>query len=122
MTVRRRIALAILAVAVLLLAGRAITGVYVDYRWYQAVGASEVWRAQITTSLWLRLASAAAATLFVFANLYAVRHSVVALVLPRRLANLEIGEEVPGRHLLLAAAVLSALCSSALALPHDVWT
>jgi uncharacterized membrane protein (UPF0182 family) len=121
-TVRRRIALAVFAVAVLLLAGRAITGVYVDYRWYQALGAGEVWRTQFTTSVWLRLASAALATLFVFANLYAVRHSVVSLVLPRRLANLEIGEEVPGRHLVLAAAVLSALCGSALALPREAWT
>ncbi|MFN2566286.1 MAG: UPF0182 family protein [Gemmatimonadaceae bacterium] len=119
---KRWIALAVLAAAVLLIAGRAIAGVYVDYRWYQALGAAEVWRARMTNSLWLRTASTAAATLFVFANLYAVRHSVVSLVLPRRLANLEIGEEVPGRHLVLAAAVLSALCGAALALPGDAWT
>jgi uncharacterized protein len=122
MAVRRGIALGILTAAVLLIAGRAVTGVYVDYRWYEALGAADVWRAQITNSLWLRTASAGIATLFVFANLYAVRHSVVSLVLPRRLANLEIGEEVPGRHLMLVAAVLSALCGAALALPQETWT
>jgi uncharacterized protein len=122
MAVRRRIALGVLTAAVLLVAGRAVTGVYVDYRWYEALGAGDVWRAQIMNSLWLRTASAVVATLFVFANLYAVRHSVVSLVLPRRLANLEIGEEVPGRHLVVAAAVLSALCGAALALPQETWT
>ena len=122
MAVRRWIALGLVTAALLLIAGRAVTGVYVDYRWYDALGADEVWRAQITNSLWLRTASAGIATLFVFANLYAVRHSVVSLVLPRRLANLEIGEEVPGRHLVVAAAVLSALCGAALALPHETWT
>ena len=121
MAARRRIALGVLTAAALLVAGRAVPGVYVDYRWYEALDAGAVWRAQSTTSLWLRSASAVAATLFVFANLYAVRHSVVSLVLPRRLANLEIGEEVPGRHLLIVAAVLSALCGAALALPHDAW-
>jgi uncharacterized membrane protein (UPF0182 family) len=122
MTIRRRIALGVLTAAVLLIAGRAVAGVYVDYRWYEALGARDVWRAQMLNSLWLRTASAGAATLFVFANLYAVRHSVVSLVLPRRLANLEIGEEVPGRHLVLAAAVISALCGAALALPQETWT
>ncbi|MDQ3949396.1 MAG: UPF0182 family protein [Gemmatimonadota bacterium] len=122
MTVRRRLAVGVLIVAVLLIAGRAVTGVYVDYRWYDALDAGDVWRDQITNGLLLRGASAAVATLFVFANLYAVRHSVVSLVLPRRLANLEIGEEVPGRHLVLAAVVLSALCGAALALPQEAWT
>ena len=40
-----------------------------------------------------------AAALFAFVNLYAVRQSVVSLVLPRRVGNIEIGEEVPGRYL-----------------------
>jgi uncharacterized membrane protein (UPF0182 family) len=122
MVARRWIALGVLTTAVLLVAGRAITGVYVDYRWYQALGAGDIWAAQMGNAAVLRLLSGIAATLFVFANLYAVRHSVVSLVLPRRLANLEIGEEVPGRHLVLAAAVLSGLCGIALALPRDTWT
>jgi uncharacterized protein len=122
MTFRRQLAIGVLLAAALLIAGRAVTGVYVDYRWYEALGAGDVWRAQVINGLWLWAASATVATLFVFANLYAVRHSVVSLVLPRRLANLEIGEEVPGRYLMLAAAVLSALCGAALALPRDAWT
>jgi hypothetical protein len=122
MALRRRLTIGVVVAAALLIAGRAVAGIYVDYRWYQALGAVHVWRAQVTNGLWLRVASAAVATLFVFANLYAVRHSVVSLVLPRRLANLEIGEEVPGGYLVLAAAGLSALCGAALALPQEAWT
>ena len=55
----------------------------------------------------LRSAPFLAASAFAFVNLYAVRQSVVSLVLPRRIANIEIGEEVPGRYLLLATVALA---------------
>jgi uncharacterized protein len=122
MTLRRRIAVGVLIAAALLVSGRTVTGVYVDYRWYEALAAADVWRTQFVNGLWLRTASGILAMLFVFANLYVVRHSVVSLVLPRRVANLEIGEEVPGRYLVLAAAVLSALVGAALALRPEAWT
>ena len=66
--------------------------------------------------------SFAVASLFTFVNLYAVRRSVVSLVLPRRIANVEIGEEVPGRYLLLAVGVLSCIVGAALALPGTAWS
>ena len=47
--------------------------------------------------------SALVAAAILFVNLYVVRQSVVSLVLPRRVANIEIGEEVPGRYLVAAA-------------------
>jgi hypothetical protein len=70
----------------------------------------------------LRIASTAAAALFAFANLYAVRQSVVTLVLPRRLGNWEFGEEVPGRYLTATAVVLSLALGVLLALPQQDWT
>jgi len=109
-------------VALFLLLGKVLAGVYVDYRWFAALGAESVWWARIENLLILRSVSGIVATLFFFANLYAVRHSVVSLVLPRRVANIEIGEEVPSRYLLLAVIGLSLLFGILLAFPHDDWT
>ena len=70
----------------------------------------------------MRVGSGVVAALFAFINLYAVRQSVVSLVLPRRLGNLEIGEEVPGRYLMGAAIALSLVLGVLLALPQQDWT
>lgn len=121
MSSRRWLAVGLASAAVVLLAGRALATLYVEYHWYAALGASALWRAQTVNTLLLRGASAVAGGLFVFANLYAVRHSVVSLVLPRRVANIEIGEEVPGRYLMTAVILLSVLLGGLLTIPQDSW-
>jgi uncharacterized membrane protein (UPF0182 family) len=120
-TARRWALLAVLAVALLLLAGRILAGVYVDYRWYEALGASSLWSTQAFLTALLDLASGGAAALFVFANLYAVRHSVVSIVLPRRVGNVEIGQEVPGSYLVGAAAAIAIVAGTLLTLPDRSW-
>ena len=122
MTTRRWLLVALAAAAVLLFVGRALSGVYVDYRWYQALGAAEVWRARMGASIVLLLGSWVVATLFVFANLFAVRHSVVTLVLPRRIGGLEIGEEVPGRYLTVVAITISVVLGALLTIPLGDWS
>lgn len=122
MTARRWWALAALGVAAVLLAGRAAASLYVDYRWYEALGATEVWRVRTHTQLAVGALSAVAGGAFLFANLWAVRRSVVSLVLPRRVANLEIGEEVPPRYLTLAAAAIAVGLSAVLTIPNESWT
>ena len=122
MLARRWLIAATVTVASLLLLGKALAGVYVDYRWYAALGAESVWWARIENLVMLRGLSCAVATIFFFCNLYAVRHSVVSLVLPRRVANIEIGEEVPSRYLLLAVLGMSVLFGALLAFPQDDWT
>jgi hypothetical protein len=119
---RRWLIAAALGVALLLLLGKALAGVYVDYRWFAALGAESVWWARVENLLILRGLSGTVATIFFFCNLYAVRHSVVSLVLPRRVANIEIGEEVPSRYLLLAVIAMSLLFGILLAFPQDDWT
>lgn len=121
MSSRRWMAAGLVAAAVVLLAGRALATLFVEYHWYDAMGAAPLWRAQVANTLLLRGASALAGGLFVFANLYAVRHSVVSVVLPRRVANIEIGEEVPGRYLLIAVIVLSVLLGGLLTIPQESW-
>ena len=113
--------LALAAAAILLIVGRTLAGVYSDFLWYEALGASALWRARMSAVSTLRVGTGLAGTLFAFANLYAVRNSVISLVFPRRLANLEIGEEVPGRYLMGAALGLAIILGLLLALPSDSW-
>ena len=122
MTRRRVLFGALAAAALFLLLGRWAAALYTDFLWYDALGAADVWRTRVVTTIALSAGSFAVATLFAFLNLYGVRQSVVSLVLPRRLANIEIGEEVPGRYLLLAVSVIAAVVGAALLLPGDVWS
>jgi uncharacterized membrane protein (UPF0182 family) len=122
MTTRRWLMVALAAAAVLLIAGRELAGVYADYLWYDSLSAKELWATRLAAELTLRVGSMLIAGLFAFANLYAVRKSVVSLVLPRRLGNLEIGEEVPGRFLIGTAVGLSVILGVLLAMPEQDWT
>jgi uncharacterized membrane protein (UPF0182 family) len=122
MTRRRVVSGALAAVACLLLLGRWGAALYTDFLWYDSLRAADVWRTRVLTTLALSGGSFGVSTLFAFVNLYAVRQSVVSLVLPRRIANIEIGEEVPGRYLLLAAASLALIVGATLLLPGDAWS
>jgi uncharacterized membrane protein (UPF0182 family) len=122
MTIRRWLVLAVAAVALLLIAGRALAGLYADYLFYDSLGAVSLWSTRLRAVATLRIGSMIAASLFAFANLYAVRQSVVSLVLPRHLGNLEIGEEVPGRYLMIAAVSVSIALGALLAVPQHDWT
>ena len=119
MSARRRLLLVLGALALVLLAGRALAAAVLDYQWYAALGASVVWWARARAIAITVLVTCGLGSLFAFANLYAVRGSVVSLVLPRRVANLEIGEEVPSRYLLAGTLVLSVLLG--VALTHTDW-
>ena len=102
MSGRRRLLLLAAAAALLLLVGRGIAAIVLDYRWYAALGAASVWRARAMIIVLSGVVTAGAGSLFAFLNFYAVRRSVVSLVLPRRVSNLEIGEEVPPRIAIVA--------------------
>ena len=122
MTKRRVVIGTLVAAALVLSLGRWASEQYTDSLWYAALGASDVWRARFVNGMALRTVSFLVASAFAFVNLYAVRQSVVSLVLPRRIANIEIGEEVPGRYLLLVTAALAVALGVALALPGDLWS
>jgi uncharacterized membrane protein (UPF0182 family) len=120
---RRRVVIGTLVAAALLLSlGRWGSERYTDYLWFASLGAQDVWRSKYLVGAAAWVGSFLAGTAFAFVNLYAVRQSVVSLVLPRRIANIEIGEEVPSRYLLLATFVLSAALGAALTLPGDTWS
>ena len=120
---RRRWLLSLLAgSAIALLLARAAARIYTDYLWYAALGAPDVWRAKYGALIALRVLCAVVATLFVFVNLYAVRQSVVSLVLPRRIGNLDIGEEVPRPQLTWTAFALSVAIGVAFAWTRGDWS
>ncbi|MDQ2667590.1 MAG: UPF0182 family protein, partial [Gemmatimonadota bacterium] len=121
MTGRRILGGALAVTALVLLIGRWGAECYSDYLWYASLGALDVWRSRSTATVLLTLASFALATLFTLVNVWAVRQSVVSLVLPRRIANIEIGEEVPRRFLTIAAVVVSVLVGALLVFPSDRW-
>lgn len=121
MTRRRVLAGAAAAAALVLLLGRWSSTLYTEHLWFAALGAEPLWRARAVTRLALTASSFLVASLFAFANLYAVRHSVVSLILPRRIGNLEIGEEVPGSYLHGAALALSLAAGTLLTFPSSKW-
>ena len=121
MTTRRALALAGATMAVALVAGRLLAGAYSEWAWFDALGAASLWRARFAAMMTWRLSLLAVAFVFSFANLLVMRRSIVSLVLPRQVANLHIGEVVPGRALTVTAAVLSAIIALAVALPQNDW-
>ncbi len=118
---RRLLAWTIASLAVVLLAGRWLTSLYSDRLWFSALGAEEVWSARLFTTGALVLSAFLISTGFAFVNLYAVRRSVVSLVLPRRVGNLEIGEEVPASYLTRITILLSALLGALLSVQVKGW-
>ena len=118
---RRWPVIALAVVAALLVLGRVGAGIVADYLWYDAMGASALWRERALLMTVICASSALIAAAILFVNLYVVRQSVVSLVLPRRVANIEIGEEVPGRYLVGSALLISLVLGWWLALPADSW-
>ncbi|MBA2684995.1 MAG: UPF0182 family protein [Gemmatimonadaceae bacterium] len=118
---RRWPVIALAVVAALLVLGRVGAAIVADYLWYAAMGAAALWRERALLMTVICAGSALVAAAILFVNLYVVRQSVVSLVLPRRVANIEIGEEVPGRYLVGAALAISLVLGWWLSLPAESW-
>src|SRR5436305_8463533 len=107
MTPRRWLITSVIAVAVLLLIGRLMANLYSSYAWYDALGATSVWRARVGTMAFIRVCEWLAASLFALGHLFTVRQSVVSLVVQRQVGDLEIPESLHGRYLTGAAVALA---------------
>lgn len=119
---RRWLLVLAVAAALALLVGRTVVGVVADWLWFDSLGALSVYRSQLAHEVAWRLASGLGAFTFAFLNLYAVRRSIVSLVLPRRLGNIEIGEVVSARTLLAGVVASGAVLGIALSAPTMDWT
>lgn len=106
--------------ALALLAGRWLAGQYAEWAFYEALGAAAIWQSRATHLGMLAASAFVGVTTFAFANLFAVRQSIVSLVLPRQVGDLEFVEAVPTQRLSLLAAALALLVGAFFALlPHD---
>jgi uncharacterized membrane protein (UPF0182 family) len=107
--------------ALALLAGRALAGLYADWALHDAHGFGELWRLKATTVAALRGGALMVAGLYAFAHFYAVRQSIVSLVLPSRLGGLDIPEEIPASRLTAVALLLAVLVAVGFALLPVDW-
>ena len=103
MTGRRGVLWLVAGLALALLGGRWLAALYGDWAFHHALGTEDVWRSQVLTTALFRGAIFGITFAFVFGNLFAVRQSIVSLVLPRVVGNLEFGEAIPTRRLTVLA-------------------
>lgn len=108
--------------AALLLVGRAVTTLLVDHAWYAAMGAPGLWWERIVDTILLQGGTWVVGSAFAFANLHAVRRTILAVAIPSRVANIEMTAMIPARRLLGITILLAMLLGLALAAPMDDWT
>ena len=121
MTPRRRLAWALAAAAAVLFTGRMFALLYADSAWYTALGAAALWREKVHDLVTIHMISAVFAGTFALVNIYAIRRSIVSLAFPRRLGNVEFGEEVPERTLDVAALILALAVAFVMSLLVPSW-
>ena len=121
MNARRRLVAGLVAAAAVLLVGRVAAVVYAEYSWYAALGAAPLWRERAYDTAVIHITSATFAGLFALVNLFAIRRSIVSLAFPRRLGNVEFGEEVPQRQLDRMAFVLAVLVAAVMTVSVPRW-
>jgi uncharacterized membrane protein (UPF0182 family) len=119
---RRWVVVLLLALALTLVLGRVVSTIYAEWAWHESLGTLAIYRSSLTHQLAWRVGAGGVAVLFAFLNLYALRKSIVSLVLPRRLGNIEIGEAVSARLLLTVVAIVAAVLGLLLSAPTGNWT
>lgn len=122
MTRGQRLTAAIALAAAILLLGRATALLFVTREWYATLGASSVWRDRVATNAVMYGAAFLVGLVFAWVNVAAVRRSVIALVVPKRLGNVEIGEEVPSHRLWIVTIGVSAAAAALSLLVLPAWT
>ena len=111
-----------LAMALLLIAGRAVSVLVVESAWYDALGLSALFREIVLDRVMLQGGAWLLGAAFAWANLRVVRRTIRAVAVPARVANLEVTAILPEQRLdgiILALALLIGVC---LAWPLDNWT
>jgi len=117
---RRGVVVAVM-IAIALVVGRVSAEAFAEYQWFLALDALDAWRLQVGHASTLRLLAFTVAATLILANLWTVRRSVVSVVLPRRVGNLEIGEEIPARYLSIATLAVTVLVAVTFTVPARDW-
>lgn len=122
MRLRSWLVVAIAVLAVVLLAGRAVTALVVEHAWFVAMGVPGIFWEQLTDTALLQGIAWVVGSLFAFANLHAVRLTILAVAVPSRVANIELTAMIPTRRLLSITIIAAGMIGLALALPLTDWT
>lgn len=122
MTRGQRLTAAIALAAAILLLGRATALLFVNREWYATLGASSVWRDRVATTALMYGIAFLLGLVFAWINVAAVRRSVIALVVPKRLGNVEFGEEVSSHRLWAVTIGVSAAAAALSLLVLPQWT
>jgi len=122
MTGRRGLLLLVAGLALTLLAGRWLAALYGDWAFYHALGADAVWSEQLMLGALLRIGTFVITFGFAFANFFAVRQSIVSLVLPRTVGGVEFSEAIPTRRLTLLAVGVALTLAALFAVTEQDWT
>lgn len=107
--------------AALLLLGRAATALLVDHAWFTAMGQPALFWEQVIDTAILQGGAWGLGALFAFANLHAVRRTIVAVAVPSRVANLELVAMISGQRLFTVTVVLALVFGGVLAIPLTNW-
>lgn len=122
MALKRSLVVPLAAGAALLVLGRAFAFLYTRSAWYASLDARALWLERLADTAILYATTLVAATAFALLNFSAVRHSILSLVLPRRLGNVEFAEAVSPRRLDLAAVTLAIIVALIGAFAVPPWT
>ncbi len=122
MKARRGLLWLLAGLALALLAGRWVAGLYGDWAFHHALGADALWRERLLSLAVLRSGVFAVAFAFAFAHFVAVRESIVALVLPRTIGGVDIVEAIPTRRLTMLAFLGALLVALIFAIAERDWT
>ncbi|MCU0618465.1 MAG: UPF0182 family protein, partial [Gemmatimonadaceae bacterium] len=122
MSARRAGAGVLVGLALLLVLGRAWGAITTEHAWYAALGAEDTWWWQLRATLLLKGVAGTLGTLAMRAHLAAVRRSFVAVVLPRRVGDLEFTAEVQERALSTLLWLVAIVVGVLVTLPLDDWT
>lgn len=122
MTGRRGVLWLLAGIALALIAGRVLASVYGGWSFHQALGTGELWNYQSRIVLATKLVVFLSVLAFTFANFFAVRQSIVSLVLPRHVGDLEIPEVIPLRRLTFFALGGSFAIATAFTIVSYDWT
>ena len=105
-----RIALGtIVALLILLVAGRVAVEFYTDILWYQGVGYLSTFWKRFALGLMVRSAAALVAATLVFVNLWWVARLLGPVRVRRRYGNIEIAEQVPRKYVLGIVVLVAVL-------------
>jgi uncharacterized membrane protein (UPF0182 family) len=121
MTAKRGVLWILAGIALALLGGRWLAGMYGDWAFHDALGTEAVWRTALITGTALRLSIVFVVFGFTFLNLFAVRQSIVSLAVPRSVGGVHFTEAVPPERLTLFALGLATLVAIVFAFVEQDW-